>query len=301
MTYVDVTVAGDLNIDIIVNVTGEVLEDSSTITSDAKIMPGGVGANIASNIVHLGMNARVLGAVGDDVLGRFLIEKLSMRRIDVGDIEIIGNVSTGFMIVLVSEKGKKTIIGSRGANEYFELVENKIYEVVERTRHIHVSGYMALNKDGGRTLVELLRASKGEHRTTSIDLEGIAQYSPDFIYKIKGLVDYVFMNKIEAQRLCETNDPVDCSIKTLLKINARALFLKIGEQGSIVLINGDEGLRTIRVDPFKTLNPIDCTGAGDAYNAAVIVSLLNGESFVEAARKGNRQGALACERIGGFI
>ncbi len=302
MEAVDVTVLGDLNIDIIVKVAGEILEDSSTITSDVTIMPGGVGANIASNITYLGLKTRVLGAVGGDVLGDYLLERLVQKGIDIGHVKIIENVSTGLMIVLVGEKGRKTIIGSRGANKYFKLEdEGIIRELVEKTRHLHVSGYASLNNDGGRTLIELLRVSKEKNRTTSIDLEGIAQYSRGFIERIRGLVDYIFLNRIEAQYLCDVREPVGCSLKTLLKVDVKAVFLKMGEQGSIVITYNDRRPMILRIEPFRISNPIDCTGAGDAYNAAVIVSLLNNRSLVEAARKGNEYGALACKRVGGFI
>lgn len=299
---VDVTVLGDLNIDVILKVAGEIIEDSSTITSDAIVMPGGVGANIASNLVYLGLKTRVLGAIGEDILGEYLLGKLARRKIDLGYIKIIQKVSTGLMIILVREKGVKTIIGSRGANKYFELKDkNIIYELVETTKHLHASGYAALNNDHGRTLLELLKESKKNDRTTSMDLEGIAQYSPDFIARIRGLVDYIFLNRIEAQYICDSYNLVSCLLEVLLRIDARALFLKMGGQGSMVLTYSSQEPKVLKTEPFKVPNPVDCTGAGDAYNAAVIASLLDNRSLVEAAREGNKYGALACERVGGFI
>ncbi len=302
VTYVDVTVLGDLNIDIILKVTEEIIEDSSTITSDATIMPGGVGANIASNLVYLGLKTRVLGAVGEDILGKYLLEKLAQRKIDTRYVKTIKASSTGLMIILVREKGRKTIIGSRGANKYLELKDkNIIHKLVETTRHLHVSGYAALNNDHGRTLIEILKAFRKNNKTTSIDLEGIVQYSPLFIEKIIGLIDYIFLNRIEAQYICGSRKLVECLLQMLLKINAKAVFLKMGEQGSLVLTYSGQKPVILEIEPFKILSPIDCTGAGDAYNAAVIASLLSNRSLVEAAREGNRHGALACRRIGGFI
>ena len=301
MTSVDVTILGDMNIDIIVRFDGELVDDISLITSDAKIAVGGVGANIASNLAYMGLKTRILGAVGSDILGRHIVEELNNRKIDTIYVQKIREATTGFMIVLVNSMGRKTIIGSRGANKYFKLEENEIRQIVASTRHIHVSGYSALNVDRGHTLLRILYYSKENNKSTSLDLEGIAQYYPEFIQQLNGLLDYVFINRVEAKYLCKHKDLVKCLAGLLKTINAKALFLKEGEKGSRVFVmENNVSVKEFRVEPYKASKIIDCTGAGDAYNAAVIASILSGKSFIEASLEGNKAGARACGCMGGF-
>ncbi len=302
MVNVDVTILGDINIDIIVKFEGTLVDDISLITPNAKIVPGGVGANIASNLAHMGLKTRILGAVGNDVLGKYMLEKLEVRGIDTQFIQRIDEATTGFVIVLVNAKGEKMIIASRGANSYFKLEDKEIHHIVEETRHVHVSGYSVLNNDRGEIILRLLKYSKEKGRTTSLDLEGIAQYYPEFTEKLTGLLDIIFINRAEAKQLCKNIDPIECLINLAKTIKVKALFLKKGEEGSTILIpENKNSVKIIDIEPYKVQNIIDCTGAGDAYNAAVITSLLRGKSYIEAAREGNRAGALACTRLGGFI
>ncbi len=301
MVSLDVTILGDINIDIIVRFEGALIDDISLITSNAKIVPGGVGANIASNLAHIGLKTRILGAIGNDVLGEYMLEKLERRKIDTQFIQRIKETITGFVIVLVNTRGGKTIIASRGANKFFKLEDEEIHHIVEETRHVHVSGYSVLNNDKGETLLKLLEYSKEKNRTTSLDLEGIAQYQPEFVEKLSGLLDFVFVNSAEARQLCKSTELIKCLIDLSKTINARALFLKKGEEGSTILVLDKGNTKIIEVAPYKIQNIIDCTGAGDAYNAVVLASLLAGKSYSEAAWEGNKAGALACTRIGGFI
>ncbi len=301
MNLIDVVVLGDLNIDLIIRVEGNLLEDSSIISRQAILSPGGVGANIASNLAYMGYRVRVLGAVGRDVFGTYILEELKKRGIDVAHIQLVDNILTGFMVVLVGQHGNKTIIGSRGANQYFKLDDETVKEVIQDTRHLHVSGYAALNVDGGETLLKLLVNAKKNGKSTSIDLEGIALYKREFIDKLKGIVDYVFLNRIEAEHLCTENEAVKCSIKILEKIKPKTLFLKMGDKGSKVISYSGNEIVVDDVEAYKPTKIIDTTGAGDAYNATVIAYLIKGESPLEAARKGSIAGAKACERISGFV
>ncbi len=95
-----VVVVGDLNVDILLFMPQKPLEDTSIAVSNAKIMPGGVAVNISTNLSCLGVEPIVIGAVGSDVMGEYLLRNLRKNRISVDRIKVIDNETTGFMVIL---------------------------------------------------------------------------------------------------------------------------------------------------------------------------------------------------------
>jgi len=285
----DVAVAGDVNVDILMRVKRLPEEDISVTAEYAAIAHGGVGGNIATALSRLGLRVALVGAVGRDVLGDIALRELEGEGVDTSLVERVSGVSTGIIAVFVREGGLRSIVGYRGANAYAPLTD-KCLGLARRCRYLHASGYMMLNRDGGRLVVELLKASRDEGVATSIDLEGVAVERPDRIPLVAGLARYVFLNVDEARYAASTDD-LGVAVRRLFKVlRPEALFVKAGGEGSIVATSPGD---LVRVEAFR-VEAIDSTGAGDAFNAGVIYGVLNGLSPVEAALLGNAMGAYSC-------
>ena len=82
-----------------------------------KIFPGGKGANQAVALARLGAQVKLLGALGDDVLGSMYLKTLKDESIDTQDIKILKNISTGTASIEVSGTGENRIIIVPGAND----------------------------------------------------------------------------------------------------------------------------------------------------------------------------------------
>lgn len=287
-----VLVFGDINIDILFYVDSLPSDDVSIVAKSMKVMHGGVGGNIAVALSRLGVKVELVGAVGTDTFGDEAIKALAQEGVDTRFIERISKEPTGVMTILVFPNGSRTIIGYRGAN-ILANPRTALKSMNTRIAHVHISGYMALSKDGEANITTLAKRGKEVGTMVSIDLEGIATEKPELVHRLKGYVDYVFLNKDEMTYLIGVSS-IEEGIKRIYEIlKPSAVFLKLGSQGSAIITND----KVLRIPPFR-VEVVDTTGAGDAFNAGVIYGLMLNLKPEEAALLGNAMGAYSCMGYG---
>jgi len=285
-------ILGDINIDLIFRIDRGLRMGDSIALREMIVSYGGVGGNLSSALARLGVPTALLGAVGEDGFGDLALRELRRSGVDVRYVRRIEGESTGISVVLIDPSGERTLICARGANAAYRLRGDEL-EALRDVRHLHLSGYMMLNDDDGESCIRLLRSAKMWSISTSMDLEGVALEDPRKAFKIRGLVDYILMNDLEARSLIKSErlgvDEVK-SLKDLLE--ARTLLIKLGGRGCMVV---DEGVEVI---PAYRVKVLDSTGAGDAFNAGFIYGLLRGLRTRDAARIGNAVGAYKCMGLG---
>ncbi len=267
--------------------------DIAVAARELKIRHGGVGGNLSVALSRLGISAVLVGCVGRDVFGEEITRELEAEGVDTSFVKVDPNTHTGVMVILVVPGGGRSIVGFRGANASVSLSDDEVNKLLSDVDHLHLSGYMALNNDRGELLLRLARKAKSMGITVSVDLEGVSTQRRELARQLKGLVDYVMLNRDEITSLTNTRD-VEASARELLRmIKPRAVFVKLGKDGSLVV----EADKIKHVEPLR-VDAVDSTGAGDAFNAGVIYSLLEGKRASEAALIGNAMGAYACTGIG---
>lgn len=289
---IDVVVVGDINIDLILIV--EKLPERGGMQYVEKIIKchGGVGGNIATTLSKLGLKTLLLGAVGDDVPGLEAVEELRKNRVDVSRIRIVEYTPTGLMIIIVDKDGERTMIGNRGANSELKI-EEEDFQILRETSHLHVSGYLFLNRDSGEGVLRLLSHARRINVTTSIDIEGVAEYNPMLLEKLRGLFDYVMVGEREAKRFT-LQDKEDKLVDELFnKLEARVVAVKLGGRGCIVASLEE----SLHIPPLQ-VKALDTTGAGDAFNAGFLYGLIRNLSIEEAGILGNAVGGYKCLGIG---
>ena len=285
-------VLGDINIDLVFKVDRDLKSGDSIALRRTMILYGGVGGNISSALAKLGVPVALLGAVGEDRFGDLALRELRKNGVNVTYVRRIAEEFTGVNVVLLDPSGERTMICARGANAAYRLRGNEL-ELLREVRHLHISGYMMLNDDGGASCIRLLSFAKRWDVSTSMDLEGIALKDPRKAFKVKGLVDYPLMNEFEARSLLRAEKLNEDKVKSLKEaLESKALLIKLGEKGCMVV--EDE----IQVIPAYRVKVLDSTGAGDAFNAGFIYGLLRGLRISDSAKIGNALGAYKCMGLG---
>jgi sugar/nucleoside kinase (ribokinase family) len=261
-----VAVLGDLNLDIIMFLEKEPLPDTSESAAEAYVRPGGVGGNISSWLSRLEDEPVLLAAVGEDALGEELLNQLRKFGISAKAIKRVKGSITGIMVSMMSPSGKK-IVGFRGANSFLQYSRRELVEFLRECSHAHASGYESLNRDGGLLLLNFLTVAKELHITTSIDLEGISTSRREFVNRLKGIVDYIFLNREELRALI--GDDYVRGVKHLGNLTgAKAVALKMGADGALLCLCKED--KTLKAPAETGVFVVDPTGAGDAFNAGFI-------------------------------
>src|SRR5690349_14702139 len=111
----DIIVVGSLNTDLVVR-TPRFPQPGETISGeDLKVIPGGKGANQAVAAARHGVQVSMLGRVGKDNFGDFLVNNLKENKVDFRHV-VRDDASTGTAVIIVDANGQNSIILSAGSN-----------------------------------------------------------------------------------------------------------------------------------------------------------------------------------------
>jgi ribokinase len=269
MPQPDVVVVGDVMLD--VSVEAGQLERGGDVHGDVVIRPGGGGANAAVWAAHAGAGVRFHGRIGDDVPGRILSEALEERGVEPA-LARDPDASTGSLLV-VHSGGTRSMVADRGANA--RLSPDDFPERL-KTGAVLVSGYLLFHPDSEPAARAAL--DRAEAAYTGIDAASwplIRDYGADRFLKATSRATILLANEEEA-RILAPGDP-DASARDLSRSYPVAV-IKLDGGGAIV---GKDGVAT-RVEG-RTVEPVDPTGAGDAFAGVLLTRLAQGNDLPAAA------------------
>ncbi|MBI5724687.1 MAG: ribokinase [Planctomycetes bacterium] len=285
-----ILVVGSVNMDLVVRSQHMPTPGETVLGDNFKTSPGGKGANQAVAVARLGGNCRMIGRVGDDSFGKDLLGNLKFEGVDCEGIQITPDAPSGTAMIIVDARGENSIVVASGAN--FMVTPDDVYSREEMFKQAAiVLLQLELPVTAVRAAIDLAR--KHGKKVILDPAPAIKQFPPE-LYQ----VDIISPNVSEAEILTgkkavETKaDKMAAS--DLIARGAKAAVLKLGQRGSLV-VTSDGHFYT--VGPFY-VNVIDTTAAGDAFTAALALSVARGHDLRSAARIANAAGALACTKFG---
>jgi len=286
---IHVVVVGSTNFDLVANADRLPKEGESMLVRNLKFFHGGKGANQAVAVARLGARTSFIGAVGQDMIGDFLLQGLRDNRIDTTWVHRDPERTTGCAFIMLFPNGNNCITVDPAAN--FTLTPADI----ERAREV-IEGADALV-----TVLEIpmdvveaaLRIARKAGKLTVLDAGPPRDCPPEVLR----LADIVSPNETELEALSGVKvtgrEEARQGAEKLLALGVQTLVLKLGADGAM-LVTG-KGAQHF---PAHKVNPIDPTAAGDAFTAALTVQLAAGTSIEEAIRYANCAGALATTKLG---
>jgi ribokinase len=245
---------------------------------------GGKGANQAVMASQLGADVIFVNRVGDDLFGGLARENMETRGIDPRRIRPVEGQSTGVAPIWVERDGTNRIIIVPGANHTLDAAAVST-ELADIDGADCVLCQLEIPQDG---VAEAFRFGRVWGATTILNPAPAAPLSPEVV----ALVDWLIPNETEFAGLTGEHD-----IEARLAEQARALgcgvIVTLGERGAATTIDG-----RFRVFAPPAVEPVDTTGAGDAFVGGFAWSLARGSGLEEAIAIGNACGALSTTRPG---
>ncbi len=286
----DVLVIGSLNADLVVR-TPHFPKLGETISGDdLHIIPGGKGANQAVAAARQGASVAMIGRVGKDSFGDFLLENLKADHIDISRIER-DESSTGTAIIVVDENGQNSIVLSAGANG----------KVTSEDIKKHSPGFQAMKcvllqlEIPLETVIYAAQSSFMNDATVILN-PAPARTLPDELLKA---VDYLIPNETELTILSgiQVTDVASAekAARALQEHGTFTVIVTMGEKGALIVDKFDNEIQ--HIPPFK-IDVVDTTAAGDAFISGFASALLRGVELEEAVKYANACGALAATKFG---
>ncbi len=292
MPRFDVTVAGELNLDLILyGLPDELPPERELLAERMMLTLGSSSAIVAHNLAALGSRVGFISRIGDDQLGQIALDRLAAGGVDVSKVRrTSGATKTGLTVILQRERWRNMVTY---AGTIFELtLEDLDLAYLANSRHFHLSSFYLQRGLQSRVAV-LFQKLKAAGLTISLDTND----DPDDRWQ-GGLMDAlpyvdVFLpNEREARKITGTED-LQAAVARLAKL-VPVVVVKLGADGALAQ-RGKERFTS----PAVKVNAVDAVGAGDSFDAGFLSQYVRGADLPTCLVTGNLAGALSTTRPGG--
>jgi sugar/nucleoside kinase (ribokinase family) len=288
----DLVVIGDLNPDAII--AGEAIEaafgQAERLVDAGALALGGSGGILAAGGARLGLSVAHVGVVGDDAAGRFVLDELRARGVDLAWCKVDPVTPTGITVAL-SRGNDRAMLTAPGTVAALRK-EDVPAGAFAQARHIHVSSfYLQESLRGG--VGDLLLEARQAGATTSLDCgwDPRDEWAGGLDAALAA-TDVFFPNAVEACRIANSDDAEEALESLAARVPTVAI--KLGERGAIARRGG--AYASASPPPMAA---IDATGAGDSFAAGFLRGLLDDCTLDETLRLAVACGALSTRELGG--
>ena len=291
MSAKPIVVVGSINVDLVARAERIPRAGETVHSSDFQIHPGGKGANQAVAVARLGYPVRMIGNVGSDAFGKDLRAQLVRCGVDASSVRTSKGPS-GVAMIAVAPNGDNAIVVTSGANA---LVSPR--DVEDNADSISEAGLVLTQLEIPMETVQYLGTLCVRREVPLILDPAPARALPaDLLH----CVSWLTPNETEIGCcVTETRHPSNREesseiLDALLKQCRNGVVLKMGSRGSYLAMK--DGFRQ-HVSAFPVA-AVDTTAAGDAFNGAFAVGLMQGKSPLESAQFAAAAGAVSVTRAG---
>jgi sugar/nucleoside kinase (ribokinase family) len=289
----DILCVGEVNVDLILSGLDRVPGFGEEVLAEAiNQHAGGCTANVATFAAQLGLNTALRARVGRDEFGDFLISELERAGVSTELIIRDDSLRTGITVSLSGRQDRAfvTYLGTIDSLTAADVPN----EVLRQARHVHTGSYF-LQRKLQPSVQGIFARAHALGLTTSLDT-GYDPYETwdAGIRETLAEVDVFLPNEVEAAAIGQTPDTLASASE--LASHAGQVALKLGPEGSVLLSRDGEVAA-----PGFTVEVVETTCCGDAFNAGYLCAMLDGRPAAERLLWGNAAGALIAGGSGACI
>ncbi len=295
---------GEALIDMICTDKGSSLSDGQNFLKK----PGGAPTNVAAAIAALGGKVSLSAKVGNDPFGKHLIEVMEDFDVDTTHVLQDPDHFTTFAFVSLMLDGERDFVFNRGADAHLSIEEIKNIDLHSFSIIHFGSATGFLQGPLKEAYAYLLMEAKRRDKIISFDpnyrhlLFGDKQ--EEFIRCSKEFMQYADFMKLsdEEAMLITRSSSLEEATKNLLLMCKGVFAITLGKDGTLLGLHG----QTIII-PSIPIQPVDTTGAGDAFVGGILYQLdllgkkvedLSIEEWTSLVQNANKAGARTCEFMG---
>ena len=255
---------------------------------------GGCAANTGISLAKLGVQTGVIGKIGSDGFGDFILGRLEQHHIQTGGVVRDAEAATSATMVLVHADGERSFLHYFGANAALVGADVDM-ALVKASKVAHIAGAFLMPALDGEPSAQILKEAKAAGVITSFDTAW--DVTGSWLNKIRcclPFVDYFLPNFEEARLLAGGREDPGEIARFFIGEGVKTVALKMGERGAYV--RSADG-RQLTVPAFR-VEAVDALGAGDAFVAGFLTGVVRDWDLEECANFANAAGACCVTALG---
>ena len=293
-----ITVAGNMILDVVKSIDKYPEQGMLAYISSSKRAIGGCAPNTATDlaVIDSTLPVSVIGRVGDDEYGRFLVDKLRSKGIDVSDVIVSSGADTSFTDVMSLPTGERTFFNAKGANAIFAPEDIDITSL--RCKIFHIGYILLLDKfdeldeEYGTAMARFLSGVSSMGIKTSVDVvsSSNAEEYETKILPVMPYTDYLIINETEICTIWGYDprkedgsidvDTVKLAMEKTMAAGVREKVIIHAKEACFCLDKSGEFTKLGSLKIPKELIA-GSVGAGDAFCAGSLYGIYNGYSDME--------------------
>ncbi|HEY4660079.1 MAG TPA: ribokinase [Terriglobales bacterium] len=285
-----IVVVGSINLDLVASTERIPQVGETVIGRTFTTFFGGKGANQAVAVARLGYPVSMVGNVGNDAFGTQLRNGLAEAGVNT---EYVGTVegSSGTALIITGPNGENSIVVVPGANA--QLTPKSIEQA---TPVLKQAGFILVQLEIPLETVEYLAEYAERHDIPLMLDPAPARELPVSLLR---RVSWLTPNETETRELLKSNFDEDdqasyAAADQLLSRGVKNVVLKLGTRGCVIA----QGSQPHQNIPAFSVNAVDTTAAGDAFNAGFAVGLISRYSAFESGVFASAVAGLSVTRPG---
>jgi 2-dehydro-3-deoxygluconokinase len=268
--------------------------------AELRLLVGGSEVNFAIGVRRLGLEAAWIGRLGDDPMGRRILDSLAREGVHTRWVSVDPKRPTGLYLREWLADGRRRAYYYRTGSAATALTAADVpAAAVRQARWLHVTGITVALGAGPRAAV---MKSIDHARRFGVPVSFDPNYRPALwrdrdarseLHEIAERSDVLLLSAEEAELVFDTTDA-----RTILDRRSgsrtQVVVVKHGDEGATAADQGHD----VVAAPLDLGEAVDPVGAGDGFDAGFVVARLAGADLAQAVDVGNYVGACAVRELG---
>jgi sugar/nucleoside kinase (ribokinase family) len=263
-----------------------------SLVDSVELHTGGCAVNTAIDLAKIGEDVGIIGLIGNDGFGSFLVDTLKKEGVDTTGLKVTDKVNTSVSLVLSNSDGERSFIHSLGSNGIFNE-EHIDMEIIKQCDILFVAGALLMPSLDGEPAARLLKKAKEMGKYTVLDTAWDS--TGRWMKAIEPCLKHIdlFIPSIEEAQMLTGKENERHNADIFMEKGAKNVVIKLGAKGCYIRTAEEE----LYVDAFK-VEAVDTNGAGDSFVAGFITGLANGWDTRTCGEFANAVGAHCVMKVG---
>lgn len=251
-----------------------------------ELYTGGCAVNAAIDMARLGLNAAVIGKIGNDGFGKFMTAALREEGVNAEGLRVDDTAGTSASIVAVDSGGERSFLHCLGANAEFGI-DDIDYNIIKNSRMVFVAGTMLMPRFDGAQCAQFLKKVKEIGKYTVLDTAWDSRGR--WMNVLGPCMKYIdlFIPSIEEAAMLSGREKPEEAADVFLSMGVKTAVIKLGKEGCFIKNSYGE---KYQIPTYSKINAVDTTGAGDSFVAGFLTGLTKGWNLYECGKFANAVG-----------